>query len=144
MRPGYVHPETPWEWVTANLGDNCKYLKDTVSCRKAREADWLPLFESFKRPPPAKRAFLSPSKFRVQYPLQLLSTFREQSPEASDENESYYSFELSKIAFNAPKTKAMFFGSSMCGGLCGRGELIILEKVDKDWKIIDTFRFWIA
>lgn len=38
IRPGDIHPETPWEWVTVNLGDNCKHLKDTVSCRKAKQA----------------------------------------------------------------------------------------------------------
>ena len=146
MRPGDIHPETTWAWVTANLGNNCKYLNDTVSCRKAKDLAWSPLFEQIKKPTAARRTLLVPSKFDIPYTIQLRSQYQKQPAKTNPETDSltYYFFTLSTIAFNEEKTKALFFGSYVCSGLCGRGELIMLEKVDNNWEIIDTFRFWIA
>ena len=146
MRPGDIHPETTWAWVIANLGDRCKYLNDMNSCRKAKDPAWSPLFERIKKPASVKQVLLLPSKFDVSCAVQLYSQFQKQLAKTRIESEplTHYFFSLSKIAFNKEKAKALFFGSFVCGGLCGRGELIMMEKVDNNWKIIDTFRFWIA
>lgn len=145
INPDDIHPKTPWSWVIANLGDHCLYLKDTVRCRKAQDPVWPQLFEKVKQSSHTKKQRLMPAKFKVRYPLQLLSEYRKQpSDRKLDESSIYYMFSLSKIAYNTDKTKALFFGSFICGGLCGRGELIMLEKVGQTWAVIDTFRFWIS
>lgn len=145
INPNDINSETPWSWVTSNLGDHCHYLKDTASCRKAQDPGWASLFENVKQSGHVRQELLLPMKFDVRYPLQLLSQFRK-NPSDRQQNDSltYYIFGLSKISFNADKTKALFFGSFICGGTCGRGELIMLEKINHAWVQIDTFRFWIS
>jgi hypothetical protein len=145
MQPDDIHTKTPWAWVLANMGDRCRFLKDTMSCRKAHEAGWDSLFENVKHASEGKQEFLAPIKFKVRYPVQLLSQFRkEESKQTHDDSLSYYIFGLSKISYNINKTKALFFGSFICGGTCGRGELIMMEKAGKNWQLVDKFRFWIA
>ncbi|QDK82137.1 hypothetical protein EXU85_27420 [Spirosoma sp. KCTC 42546] len=141
-----IHPKTTWSWVTSNLGDRCKYLNDTTRCNKARDSAWASLFENVKQSVHQRQAFLLPSKLKVRYPLQLLSQFRKLHPDSEPAADSlpHYIFGVSRIAYSTDKTKALFFGSFSCGGTCGRGELIMLEKVDKAWILVDTFRFWIA
>jgi hypothetical protein len=146
MRPGDIHPQTTWAWVLANMGDRCRYLKDTVRCRKAKDPAWAQLFERVKQLPPTEQEFLLPSKFTVSYPIQLLSQLKKRSinPKLDLYSRPYYIFGMSKITYNSTKTKALFFGSFICGGTCGRGDLIMLEKAGQTWSLIDTFRFWIA
>ncbi|GAB4050035.1 hypothetical protein [Spirosoma litoris] len=141
-----IHPETTWLWIVSNLGERCKYLKDTAACHKAKHPAWASLFENVKQSARHRQDFLQPSKFKVRYPIQLLSQFRKQLPKVRRDNDSltYYIFGLSRVAYNIDKTKALFFGSFICGSTCGRGELIMLEKVDDTWVLIDRFRFWIA
>lgn len=145
FNPNDINPKTPWSWVTSRLGDRCGYLNDTVACNKIKNPAWVPLFETIKQARYTKQELLLPAKFTVHHPIQLRSQHREHSfDQQRDDSLTYYFFSLSRIAFNADKTKALFFGSFVCGGTCGRGELVMLERVDQTWLVIDTFRFWIS
>ncbi|MFD2937259.1 hypothetical protein [Spirosoma flavum] len=139
-----IRPNTRWSGVTAMLGERCHYLKDTASCRKVQDPVWASLFENVKLSSHTKQESLLPVKFTVHYPIQLLSQFRKKPFEQKwDDSLPYYLFGLSRIAYNADTTKALFFGSFICGGTCGRGELVLMEKMNQTWLLIDTFRFWI-
>ena len=50
----------------------------------------------------------------------------------------------SRIVYNANKTKASFYFENYCAGLCGIGQLVLMEKVDGIWKIKDTITNWVA
>ncbi|GAB4029273.1 hypothetical protein GCM10028809_19310 [Spirosoma gilvum] len=144
MNPREIHPKLIWAAI-AGRGDRCQYLKDTVSCQMAKDGEWGSVFEEFKHSSLGKQEFLVPAKFNVRYPIQLLSQLDKMpSFEQRNDKRAYYTFRLSKISYNADKTKALFFGSFVCGGKCGRGELLMLEKGKNTWRLIDTFRFWIA
>jgi hypothetical protein len=42
---------------------------------------------------------------------------------------------LSRVGFNAERTQAPFFFSNQCGGLCGAGRYVVMEKRGSDWVI---------
>ena len=41
---------------------------------------------------------------------------------------------MSAVGFNKKKTQAIVYTGSICGGLCGRAQLHLLEKVRGQWK----------
>jgi hypothetical protein len=51
---------------------------------------------------------------------------------------------LSRVAFNATKTRAFLSASNICGPLCGYGYTFVLEKQNGAWKITDEKQLWIS
>src|SRR5580693_2613824 len=43
---------------------------------------------------------------------------------------------LSRVGFNPDGNRAAFYISNSCGGLCGGGYFVIMEKVDSNWKVV--------
>ena len=62
MRAGDIHPETSWNWVITHLGDHCKFDKDTIRCRKAKDPEWRQLFGKIKHPSLFQREVFIASK----------------------------------------------------------------------------------
>ncbi|WP_227699122.1 hypothetical protein [Spirosoma radiotolerans] len=144
FNPNNIHPTTPWSWV-AKLGDRCHYLKNTVSCKRAQDPAWASLFETIKQASSLKQERLFAHKFTVRCPIIMRSQqAKTPSERQGDSLSTHYLFGLSRISFDQNKTRALFFASFYCGGKCGRGELVMLEKVNQTWLLIDTFRFWIS
>ena len=144
INPNDIKPETPWWWV-ANHGDRCYYDKDTARCRQAHDNAWAPMFSQLKQLAYQQKQKLEP-KLRVSYPTQLLPVdqIRKLDENNGESRPATYIVGLSAVVYNPLKTKALLFSSFYCGGNCGRGELIMLEKVSQRWVLIDTVRFWIA
>jgi hypothetical protein len=44
-------------------------------------------------------------------------------------------FAFSKLILNSAKTKGLLFYKFMCGGLCGYGRLVLIEKKEGHWSI---------
>lgn len=51
---------------------------------------------------------------------------------------------FSKIVFNATQTKALLRYDWHCGGNCGRGELLLMEKTNGNWHIKQAEMLWIS
>ena len=51
---------------------------------------------------------------------------------------------LSRVGFNATKTKAFVCAAQVCGPLCGYGYSFVLEKQNGAWKITDEKQLWIS
>ena len=51
---------------------------------------------------------------------------------------------FSNIHFNEKKNKAMFLLTYHCGGDCGYFELVLCEKKNNKWTIIDTDLIWVS
>ena len=56
----------------------------------------------------------------------------------------YHFYEIGIPLFSIDNKKAFVELSSYCGGLCGNGEFIFLEKINGKWKIIERFETWIS
>ncbi|MBR7719185.1 hypothetical protein KCG47_01945 [Microvirga sp. SRT04] len=51
---------------------------------------------------------------------------------------------FSKIVFNATKTKALLRYDMSCGGNCGFGEILLVEKTNGNWHIKQSEELWIS
>ena len=51
---------------------------------------------------------------------------------------------LSRVGFDATKTKAFVCAAEICGPLCGYGYSFVLEKQNGVWKIRDEKQLWIS
>lgn len=143
-----MNPGTPWAWVKEELSHCCQQQTNDICCQASQDQEWALLFDKIKQEDKTLRLPIHLSKLSVRHPVQPYSEFEKQFPDPDIDwgngSTTHYSFGVSKVSFNADQTKALFFGSFVCGGTYGRGELIMLTKTAGVWEIIDTFRFWIA
>lgn len=51
---------------------------------------------------------------------------------------------LSKAGFNSKKTQAFIYAGRQCGGLCGSGKYILLEKKGSAWAIKTDMELWVS
>ena len=51
---------------------------------------------------------------------------------------------FSRVGFNADGTQALFFASVSCGGLCGGGAYVVMERRDGHWVIEKEIEAWIS
>jgi len=54
------------------------------------------------------------------------------------------SVRFSKVGFSRNKNKAAVYTSFICGGLCGSGQILFFENVNKKWKHVKTWDLWIS
>ncbi len=59
-----------------------------------------------------------------------------------DRNETTVWF--SKIVFNATQTRALLRYDMFCGGNCGFGEILLIEKTNGNWHIKQAEELWIS
>jgi hypothetical protein len=51
---------------------------------------------------------------------------------------------LSRVGFNSDGNQAAFYVSNNCGGLCGGGYFVIMEKVNSNWKVVQEVQLWVS
>ncbi|HEY9283446.1 MAG TPA: hypothetical protein VIP46_08330 [Pyrinomonadaceae bacterium] len=51
---------------------------------------------------------------------------------------------LSRVGFNREMTQALVYFEHGCGGLCGSGIYLLLEKGEAGWKVAKVLRAWIS
>ena len=51
---------------------------------------------------------------------------------------------FSEIVFNKKHTRAILEYSFFCGRLCGHGDIVILKKVRKHWKVKEICGGWVS
>ena len=62
-------------------------------------------------------------------------------PMTDDESPRY---SVSNIGFNAERTQAVVYVSHVCGGTCGSGSYLFLERAGSRWRISHSFMAWIS
>ncbi|WP_338875542.1 hypothetical protein WBJ53_07980 [Spirosoma sp. SC4-14] len=55
---------------------------------------------------------------------------------------SYLTF--SSVVYSADQTKAICYRASVCGGLCGSGNLFFLERKSATWTVVGSVLLWIS
>jgi hypothetical protein len=138
-----LDPRITWDSF-ANEGYCCLYDKDTTRCRQASDIAWQSVYEELKTVTVQKPRKLA-SRFATHIPVTLLS--REQIQQVyeqyDDETVNICTFHVSNVAYNEAKDKALFVSSFFCQGNCGQGNLIMLQRIDNRWQLIDSFQLWI-
>jgi hypothetical protein len=132
-----------WESF-AGEGYYCVYDKDTTRCRQARDKAWKSVYEELKTVTSQKPRKLAPN-FATHIPVTILSRdrIRQLYEQYDDETVHIYTFHISNVAYNEAKDKALFVSSFFCQGNCGQGNLIMLQRTDNRWQLIDSFQLWI-
>lgn len=51
---------------------------------------------------------------------------------------------LSRVGFSPDGNQAAFYFSNHCGGLCGGGHFVIMEKVNSTWKVLQDVEVWVS
>jgi hypothetical protein len=51
---------------------------------------------------------------------------------------------LSRPGFDAPRRHAVVATGTVCGGRCGQGQIVLLERVQGGWRIIGRERTWVS
>jgi hypothetical protein len=51
---------------------------------------------------------------------------------------------LSRAGFDAARRHAVIATGTVCGGRCGQGRLIVLEKTDGRWRIARRVDTWVS
>jgi hypothetical protein len=51
---------------------------------------------------------------------------------------------LSRVGFSADGTQALFYLSNRCGGLCGGGRYVVMEKLNDRWMIGKEVEKWVS
>jgi hypothetical protein len=130
------HP-VPWE-------------KTAESLRKKAPALQQKTMDSF-RTANFQQAFIHRSfRFPIDYELvdstQLDSTFKKNGGGWNAYYKLYGSGMVtwSRIGFNADGTQALFYESYRCGGLCGTGRYIVMEKRNGGWVIGNDNVVWVS
>jgi hypothetical protein len=49
---------------------------------------------------------------------------------------------LSRVGFSLDGTQAVFYASNGCGGKCGTGAYVVMEKIDSGWKVAKEVIVW--
>jgi hypothetical protein len=50
---------------------------------------------------------------------------------------------LSRVGFSMEMNQAVVYVAHWCGGLCGKGKLVLLQKQNGVWKITKEMLLWI-
>ena len=53
-------------------------------------------------------------------------------------------FVVSRVGLNLNKTEALLYVDHFCGGLCGRGEYVLMRKVNGVWHVVDSHGTWVS
>jgi hypothetical protein len=51
---------------------------------------------------------------------------------------------LSRVGFSNDGKQALFYASNKCGGKCGTGTYVVMEKMDSNWKVAKEILIWIS
>jgi len=51
---------------------------------------------------------------------------------------------LSRAGFSPDGKQALFYASNGCGGKCGTGTYVVMERTDSGWKILKEILLWIS
>jgi hypothetical protein len=88
------------------------------------------------------KKWLLQRQFKIEKPYQIVDNQTFTRLQASDEprpKSGGYIF-MSPVGFNRGKTLAIVYTGSICGGLCGRAQFHLLEKVHGQWKDVSGVR----
>jgi hypothetical protein len=101
----------------------------------------------------AKQAFLAsafrfPVKYEITDSAQLKSILKGTDGDCFAYYKQYPGAQgiatISRVGFSVDGTQALFYISNVCGGLCGGGSYVVMEKRDGRWMISKEIEKWIS
>lgn len=143
------------EKLKANNKEFVLAIQDTFVIFKHRDFDWIknqliddnslsPIESLFKNEKKSLKIDLTRLRNKHELTLKCRSDLHE------DIWKSDYDFiftgliQFSRIYFNENRTYGALYSSYHCGRLCAHGDIILIKKIDDNWKIIDLIFLWVS
>jgi len=129
----------PWEKTAKSLREKAPSLQQTT-------------VDGFRRAN-ARQAFLSRTfRFAIEYEIvdeaRLAPIFKRNGGGWPAYYKQYPGSQgiatLSRVGFSADATQALFYISNRCGGLCGSGWYVLMEKRDGRWLMSKEIEMWVS
>ena len=51
---------------------------------------------------------------------------------------------LSRVGFSPDGKQALFYAKNGCGGTCGTGTYVVMERADSGWKVLKEILIWVS
>ena len=129
----------PWEKTAESLRQKAPFLQQTT-------------IEGFRRTNAQQavlgRAFRLPVEYEILESARLGPIFKRNGGSWDAYYKQYPGSQgiatLSRVGFNADGTQVLFYISNRCGGLCGVGFYVVMEKRDGHWAIGKEIEMWVS
>ena len=122
-----------WTYYQNDTGQYAREFKDLIN---TFTIDGLSVIDSLN----SMQLSLKPSDFQLCTSKVLsLQNFNNQKGKCAIGIVSF-----SKVFLDKAKTKGLLYYNFRCGEFCGKGELLVIKKINNRWTISDTFEKWIS
>lgn len=124
----------PWEHYYSALSksDTTKYIRELNALLKSFSPNWESVADTLTKP----QTKYTGDSFK-------LCTSKVTSCEHyHDSDIGVISF--SRVYMNNDKTKGLLYYEFMCGGKCGKGEIILVQYINERWTIKNVIQLWIS
>jgi hypothetical protein len=134
----YDNKPTAWKEITAYLLKKCPAL-EAVTLDSFREvnthpANFHPLFRL-----PVKCELIDESEFdRIFEKGGWWKDYYKKYPDSQG------FLTLSRVGFNPDGDQALFYATNGCGGKCGTGSYVVMQRIGSNWRILKEIIFWIS
>ncbi len=127
-----------------NLNDHWRYVaerlspisQDTIDAYKAQNKEPVQLEDAFKLP--IGHVLVDEKELEQFRRGRGWEEFYQKYPESG----GFLSF--SRVGFNPERSQALVYFEHWCGGLCGSGMYLLLEKGEGGWKVTKVHGSWIS
>jgi hypothetical protein len=134
----YDNKPIPWKEITAYLLKKCPAL-EAVTLNSFREvnahpANFHPLFRL-----PVKCELVDKREFdRIFEKGGWWKDYYKKYPDSQG------FLTLSRVGFNPDDDQALFYASNGCGGKCGTGSYVVMQRIGPNWRILKEIIIWIS
>lgn len=129
----------PWEKTAESLRQRAPSLQQTTIDDFRRANGQQALLD---------RSFRFPVDYQIIDEAQLEPIFKRKGDTWGSYYKQYPGSQgiatLSRVGFNADRTQALFYISNRCGGSCGGGFYVVMEKRDGHWVIAQEIEMWVS
>jgi hypothetical protein len=123
-------------------------LNDAPALKTAHGQVYRAFLDANLHPSSFHRSFTLPVPYQIVAPSEKLSIFGTPGDVWGRYYEKYPNsaglLHASRVGFNSDGHQAAFYISNHCGGLCGGGYFVIMEKVNFNWKVVQEVQVWVS
>jgi hypothetical protein len=123
-------------------------LNDVPGLKTAHSQVYRAFLDANLHPGSFHRSFTLPIPCQIVEPSEMRSIFGTPGDVWGRYYEKYPNstglLHASRVGFNSDGNQAAFYISNHCGGLCGGGYFVIVEKVNSNWKVVQEMQVWVS
>jgi hypothetical protein len=127
----YIYSDTT-DFYTLIKADTTKYMRELKTVLTSFSSNWESVADTLAKP---QTKYTSES-------FKLCTSKVAACEHYSESNIGVISF--SRVFMNSDQTKGLLYYEFMCGGKCGKGEIILVQYINERWTIKNVIQLWIS